>query len=47
LRSRVTSSIDLWTETAIRNPSAGHLVQIANYEFGQKISTASSPEADR
>jgi DNA-binding transcriptional LysR family regulator len=47
LRSRESSSIDLWTETAIRNPSATHLVKIAKDEFSQKISIAAPLNPDR
>ena len=46
LRSRGSSSIDLWTEAAIRNPAAGHLVKIAKNEFGQNVSAASLAEPD-
>jgi DNA-binding transcriptional LysR family regulator len=46
LRSRGTSSIDLWTETPIRNPSATHLVKIARDEFKQKNTTAPEPDSE-
>jgi len=36
LRSRQTSSIDLWLETTTRNPSAVHLVKFAKEEFVSK-----------
>ncbi|SDF01316.1 LysR substrate-binding domain-containing protein [Terriglobus roseus] len=37
LRSRETSSIDLWTESAVRNPSALHLQKIAKEEFRKAV----------
>jgi len=33
LRSKGSSSVDLWTETMIRNPAASHLAKIAKAEF--------------